>query len=180
MVGLTVPTSRRHRDGWLLLRNTCSHLSVGGDGAGTVVREELRSVPLHLPPPPDTVPEMAAQLISDGFLHLPACLSQTETAHLRERSDSLWRQWGHGEFGGSNRALHVVCSSSYDPEFLLPLDKEPTCAVAGEALGPGFALFGDSVWNIYERPAQQLHIDYQQYDDMSCSMRTRTDSTRPT
>jgi hypothetical protein len=103
---------------------------------------------------------MAAKLISDGFLHLPACLSSAETARLRERSDALWRQW----VGSSKRAFHAVCGSSYDPEFLLPLDKEPTCAVAGEALGPGFALFGDSVWNNYERPAQQLHIDYQQYE----------------
>ena len=35
-------------------------------------------------------------------------------------------------------------------------------AVAGAALGEGFALMGDSVWNNYERPDQQLHIDYQQ------------------
>ena len=130
-------------------------------GNRLAIREDLRSQPLHLAPPPATVPEKSARLIDDGYLHLPACLSPEETARLRERSDALWRKWGGSS---SRRALHAVCSSSYDPEFLLPLDKEPTCAIAGEALGPGFALFGDSVWNNYERPAQKLHIDYQQYE----------------
>lgn len=140
--------------------HVCSHLRADG-AAAAPVREELRSEPLHLPPPPATVPEMAAQLITDGFLHLPACLSPAETAHLRARSDVLWRQWGRGD---RKTALHAVCGSSYDTAFLLPLDKEPTCAVAGEALGHGFALFGDSVWNNRERPPQQLHLDYQQYE----------------
>ena len=152
------------------LRTLCAHVVVPSAEAASAqadvpkIREELRGEPLHMPPPPASVPEMAAQFVTDGFLHLPGCLSAAETVHLRERSDALWRSWGNGDFDGSRRSLHAVCGSSYDTAFLLPLDKEPTCSVAGAALGPGFALFGDSVWNNYQRPEQQLHIDYQQYE----------------
>ena len=152
------------------LRTLCAHVVVPSAEAASAqadvpkIREELRGEPLHMPPPPTSVPEMAAQFVTDGFLHLPGCLSAAETVHLRERSDALWRSWGNGDFDGSRRSLHAVCGSSYDTAFLLPLDKEPTCSVAGAALGPGFALFGDSVWNNYQRPEQQLHIDYQQYE----------------
>eukprot|EP01051_Picozoa_sp_SAG22_P023043 SAG22_NODE_5776_length_954_cov_1.460819_1_plen_176_part_00 len=81
---------------------------------------------------------------------------------MRESSDALWHAWGGGEVDGSKHALHAVCGSSYDPAFLLPLDKEPTCSVAAAALGPGFKLFGDSVWSNRRRPEQSLHVAYQQ------------------
>ena len=148
----------------MMLRALCAHLRPAGASAEAAapdpvpVREELRGQPLEMPPPPAGVEAMARQFKADGFLHLPGCLTPAETARLLARSEALWRQWGQG----SRQGMHVVCSSSYDTGFLLPLDKEPTTSVAGAALGEGFALMGDSVWNNYERPDQQLHIDYQQ------------------
>jgi hypothetical protein len=147
----------------MMLRQLARHVaSAAGAIESVPVREELRSQPLEMPAPPDSVADMAAQFLADGFLHLPGCLTLGEAAHLRERSDALWREWGDGKFDGSTKALHAVCGSSYDPAFLLPLDKEPTCSVAGAALGPGFKLFGDSVWSNRLRPQQNLHVDYQQ------------------
>ena len=58
----------------------------------------------------------------------------------------------------------MICASSYDAAFLLPLDKEPTVSVAGAALGEGFALVSDNVWANRTRPEQSLHLDYQQYE----------------
>ena len=37
--------------------------------------EREKQQDLFMPPPPDTVEEMAAQLVADGFLHLPGALS---------------------------------------------------------------------------------------------------------
>ena len=54
------------------------------EGAALAEFHRLRDEPLEMPPPPEGVANMAAQLDADGFLHLPGCLNPELRQELLE------------------------------------------------------------------------------------------------
>ena len=154
-------------------------------GAALTEFNRLRELPLEMPPPPDKVVDMAAQLVADGFLHLPGCLNPQLRKELLElsywtmknpRRDDHYRdgqpppeilsalalgQDPTAEIAPAGTGWHVKNCWNRRPEYLKYADLDPTCAICEEILGKDCHLIGMTSWVTGPgRPDQGLHNDY--------------------
>ena len=155
------------------------------EGAMLEKFEREKQQDLFMPPPPDTVEEMAAQLVADGFLHLPGALSPEQREEFiklshwtmqNPRNDEHYRdgqpapevlsQLVPGEdpdFDNAPAATswHIKNVWNRRPEYLNLADLDPTCSICEQVLGEDCHLIGMTSWITGPgRTDQGLHNDY--------------------
>ena len=155
------------------------------EGAMLEKFEREKHQDLFMPPPPDTVEEMAAQLVADGFLHLPGALTPEQREEFiklshwtmqNPRNDEHYRdgqpapdvlsQLAPGEDPDFDNApagtgWHVKNVWNRRPEYLSLADLDPTCSIAEQVLGDDCHLIGMTSWVTGPgRSDQGLHTDY--------------------
>ena len=160
------------------------------DGAERERFLAARQQPLDMPPPPPAVGDMAAQLVADGFLHLPGCLSSERNAELLRLT--RWCMANPGgtaagreplRGGGPHEAMaglppgsdppptppsgggciqwHVNNAWNRNPEHLQYLTVSPTVDIAEAVLGADCRVLATTNWVTGPgRPDGGLHNDY--------------------
>jgi hypothetical protein len=137
--------------------------------------EELKQLPLDMPPPPKDVPGMAAQFMRDGFLHVPNALTPEERDHCLEIME--WSVKHPSKYTGdgtpTDESVSIHIKNTWNTEHRTGRGEEfaqtvlnmmthaPVCDVAEAVLGEDCHLHGTSCWTTRPgRPTQGLHVDY--------------------
>jgi hypothetical protein len=137
--------------------------------------EELKQLPLDMPPPPKDVPGMAAQFMRDGFLHVPNALTSEERDHCLAIMD--WSVKHPSKYTGdgmpTDESVSIHIKNTWNTEHRTGRGEEfaqtvlnmmthaPVCDVAEAVLGEDCHLHGTSCWTTRPgRPTQGLHVDY--------------------
>jgi hypothetical protein len=167
------------------------------EGAALADFHRLRDEPLEMPPPPEGVANMAAQLDADGFLHLPGCLNPELRQELLElsywtmknpRNDEYYKDGQPAaeilaalapgedptvENAPPGTGWHVKNAWNRRPEYLKYADMDPTCAICEILLGADCHLIGMTSWITGPgRTDQGLHNDYLPFEVPSEKLRT--------
>jgi hypothetical protein len=137
--------------------------------------EELKKLPLDMPPPPKDVPGMAAQFMRDGFLHVPNALTPEQRDHCLKIME--WSVEHPSKFTNdgvpTDESISIHIKNTWNTEnrdgegeefaqtVLNMMTHAPVCDVAEAVLGDDMHLHGTSCWTTRPgRPTQQLHVDY--------------------
>ena len=106
--------------GWLYMappRSTAADACAASRAQDGLSVEELKQLPLDMPPPPKDVPGMAEQFMRDGFLHVPNALTPEERDHcLRSWTGPQEPFQVHGDGSPTDESVSIHIKNTWNTE----------------------------------------------------------------